>query len=84
MANASKYRIGVLASGTGSTFEAVQTAIDGGKLPDTQIAFVICNNGPTNPNAQIWEKARRLGVNIFHVSNKTQEQCTVLSLIHIF
>ncbi len=77
MPEKSERRIGVLASGAGSTFEAVHKAIETDKLANVAIAFVICNNGPTNPDALVWEKARRLGVNIFHVSNRTQEKCTL-------
>lgn len=66
----SKPEIGVLASGSGSTFEAVYHAIEKKKLP-YKIGFVACNNGPEK--AGVWERAQRLGVPIFHVSNKTQK-----------
>ncbi len=69
--------IGVLASGNGSTFEAVYDAIFENNLPEASIAFVICNNGPNNPNAGVWQRAHRLGIDIYHVSNLTQEKCTV-------
>lgn len=77
MAQGPEFRIGILASGGGTTFEAVHEAIQTGELTDTEIAFVICNNGQSNPDASVWEKANRLGVDIFHVSNKTQENCTL-------
>ncbi len=66
-----------MASGDGSTFEAVHYAIETGELKDTEIAFVICNNGPNNLSAGIWERARRLDIDIFHVSNLTERTCTV-------
>jgi phosphoribosylglycinamide formyltransferase-1 len=77
MAGEAKYRIGVLASGSGTTFEAVQEAINEGELADTEIAFVICNNGINNPAARVWERAGRLKVPIFHVSNQTEGSCTL-------
>lgn len=77
MASSPEFRIGVLASGGGTTFEAVQLAIETGEFEDTEIAFVVCNNGPTNPEAKVWEKARRLGIDIHHISNLTQEPCTL-------
>lgn len=69
-------RVGILASGSGSTFEALYEHIQQGRIQDTEIAFVICNNGP-NSYAGVWERAARLGIDIFHVSNLTQEKCTV-------
>jgi phosphoribosylglycinamide formyltransferase-1 len=50
-------RLGILASGSGSNFEAIAQAIADGKLNAT-IALVIYNN----PNAAVIERARRLGV----------------------
>ena len=77
MADSPEFRIGVLASGGGTTFEALHQAIQTDELANTEIAFVVCNNGQANPDALVWEKAHRLGVDIFHVSNKTQEDCTL-------
>jgi folate-dependent phosphoribosylglycinamide formyltransferase PurN len=80
MASIPEFRIAILASGGGTTFEAVHTAIETGELQDTEIAYVVCNNGPKNPDARVWEKAQRLGVDIHHISNLTQEPCTLPEL----
>lgn len=72
-----QFRIGVLASGGGSTAEAVKEAIDTGDLPDTEIAFIASNNSAANPEAGVWERAERLGIPIHHISNKTQPECTL-------
>ncbi len=72
-----EFRIGVLASGGGSTFEAVQDAIGANELPNTTIAFVACNNGPNSSNAGVWERADRLDIPIHHISNKTEKACTL-------
>lgn len=77
MVSTPEFRIGVLASGGGTTFEAVQLAIEAGELTETEIAFVVCNNDSDNPDAGVWERARRLDVDIHHISNMTQETCTV-------
>ncbi len=73
-------RLGVLASGGGSTFEHVQNAIDAGELPNTEIGLVVCNWSEKN-DPGVWERARRLHIPIIHVSNVTEEartgQCTV-------
>lgn len=50
-------RLGILASGSGSNFEAIAQAIADGKLNAT-IPIVIYNN----PNAAVVERASRLGV----------------------
>jgi folate-dependent phosphoribosylglycinamide formyltransferase PurN len=77
MTAADRPRIGILASGSGSTFEAVFESIQEHGLPDADIAFVICNNGPDNPKAGIWERCQRLSVPIYHISNATQPTCTI-------
>ena len=71
-----EFKIGVLASGGGSTFEAIYHAIEQGNLPGVEIAFVACNNGPNNPSAGVWERANRLHVPIYHVSNATEPNRT--------
>lgn len=75
---AEKYQLGVLASGSGSTFEAVfnQTK-PGGTLEDTKVCFVVCNKSRGNPEAGVYERADRLGVPIVHLSNTTQPTCTL-------
>ncbi|MGC1308357.1 MAG: phosphoribosylglycinamide formyltransferase [Phormidesmis sp.] len=50
-------RLGVMASGSGSNFEAIATAIAQGEL-DAHIEVVIYNN----PGAKVVERAKRLGV----------------------
>lgn len=70
-------RIGVLASGGGSTFEAVQDAIETEEITGIEIAVVVCNNGPENPDARVWERANRLGIDIVQISNKTERTCTL-------
>ncbi len=49
--------LGVMASGSGSNFEAIAEAIDQGNL-NARIAVVIYNN----PQAKVAERARRLGI----------------------
>lgn len=78
MAGSDNARIGILASGGGTTFEfGVHDAIQTGRISGVEIGVVICNNGPNNPDAQVWERANRLGVDIVHISNLTQDTCTV-------
>jgi folate-dependent phosphoribosylglycinamide formyltransferase PurN len=72
-----KLRIGVLASGSGSTFEAVYEASQDSGAPNFQpnleIGLVISNSSTSG----VWERAHRLGVPILHVSNLTQDKCTL-------
>lgn len=53
-------RIAVLASGTGSNFEAIAAAAARGEIPVT-VAGLVCNV----PGAPVLEKAARLGVPVF-------------------
>ncbi|HSW37409.1 MAG TPA: formyltransferase family protein [Candidatus Saccharimonadales bacterium] len=66
MAIGSENRIGVLASGSGTTFEAARLADLSGAM-DATIAFVVCNN----PGAGIWERADKLGLgkHIYLINN---------------
>lgn len=52
-------RVGVLASGGGTTFEAARLAELSGKMK-THIAFVVCNNPVTK--ADVWHRAAKLGL----------------------
>ena len=67
-----KDRVGILASGEGSTFEALWWAINRGATDDVELSFVVTNNSSNG----IWSRARRLGVPIFHISNNTQDTAT--------
>ncbi len=60
-------RIGFLASGAGSTFEAVVAACQAGDL-DLDPAIVIGNNG----KAGVFDRAQRLGIPARHISAKTE------------
>jgi phosphoribosylglycinamide formyltransferase 1 len=59
-------RIGFLASGAGSTFEAVVAACHAGDLPLDPV-IVIGNNG----KAGVFDRAQRLGIPAHHISAKT-------------
>jgi phosphoribosylglycinamide formyltransferase-1 len=59
-------RIGFLASGTGSTFEAVVAACRAGDLPLDPVV-IIGNNG----EAGVFDRAQRLGITPLHISAKT-------------
>lgn len=59
-------RIGFLASGAGSTFEAVVAACQAGDLP-LEPVIVIGNNG----KAGVFDRAQRLGIHARHISAKT-------------
>jgi formyltetrahydrofolate hydrolase len=52
-----KLRLGIMASGSGSNFEAIAAAIDSGTL-NAEIALLIYNN----PDAKVLERSQRLGV----------------------
>ncbi len=52
-----KLRIGVLASGRGSNFQAIIDRVESGDLP-VEIAVLVCNN----PDAGAIERARRHGI----------------------
>ena len=52
-----KLALGVLASGTGSNFEAIADAIDGGRLA-ADIRLVVCNR----PDAAVLDKASARGI----------------------
>lgn len=66
-------RVGVLASGEGSTYEAVWWAIHHGVIEDTEVAFIATNRS----TGKLWSRARKLGTPIVHVSNITEETCTL-------
>jgi len=53
-----RLRLGVLASGTGTNFEAILAAIDDGRL-DADVAVLVCNR----PGARVVELAEAAGVN---------------------
>lgn len=61
----STLRLGVLASGTGSNFEAVADAIDAGTL-DAQIVLLICNR----PGAKALAKAEARGIPVATMDHK--------------
>lgn len=66
-------KVGVLASGEGSTYEALWWAIHHGAIEDTEIAYIVSNRS----SGRLWSRARKLGTPILHVSNMTEETCTV-------
>lgn len=68
-----KDKVGVLASGEGTTFEAVWRAIDHGAIDNTEICFIVSNSS----NNGIWARAHKFGVPIYHISNLTQDTCTL-------
>ena len=77
-------RIGVLASGSGSNFEAIaQTVVDGDL--DVDLACLICNN----PDAKVISRAQRFGVESLRVDhraypNREAFDADVLELLESF
>lgn len=61
-------KLGVMASGSGSNFEAIATAINQGSL-NAQIELVIYNN----PEAKVAERASRLGIATQLLDHRTFE-----------
>lgn len=61
-------RLGVMASGSGSNFEAIATAINQGTL-NARIEIVIYNN----PNAKVVDRANRLGIPVKLLDHRTFE-----------
>lgn len=59
MTKDSKVQIGILASGSGTTFEAVRQADLDGTL-QASVAFVVCNNPPEK--AGVWQRAETFGL----------------------
>ena len=66
-------KLGVLASGSGSNFEAIMTAIEASKLKAT-VNIVICNN----PGAKVLERATRWGVPTALLNHRDFESRTAL------
>ena len=62
-------RLGVMASGSGSNFEAIAQAIESGELK-AQIVVVIYNN----PDAKVAERAARLGIPTQLLDHRTFER----------
>lgn len=62
-------RLGVMASGSGSNFEAIARAIAAGEL-NAQIVVVIYNN----PDAKVVERAKRLGIPTRLLDHRTFER----------
>jgi phosphoribosylglycinamide formyltransferase-1 len=54
-------RIAVFASGSGSNFEAIVHAARSERLPDVEVALLVCDK----PGAKVLERAERLGVETF-------------------
>jgi len=61
-------RLGIMASGSGSNFEAIATAINQGTL-NARIEIVIYNN----PNAKVVDRANRLGIPVQLLDHRTFE-----------
>ncbi len=61
-------RLGILASGSGSNFEAIATAIEQGVL-NARIEIVIYNN----PGAKVAQRAQRLGISAQLLDHRTFE-----------
>ncbi len=61
----SKLPIGVLASGTGSNFEAICEAVEAGRLK-AEIRLLVCNR----PGAPVVDKARRRGIDVRLVDHR--------------
>jgi phosphoribosylglycinamide formyltransferase-1 len=74
--------LAVLGSGRGSNFQAILSAIDGGRLPSTRVSLVISNNS----DAGILALARSAGIPALHVSQKqfpTEEAFTDALLLEL-
>lgn len=54
-------RLAVFASGNGSNFEAIVTAIREGKLRGAEVSLLVCDK----PGAYVLERAKRLGIDSF-------------------
>ena len=61
-------RLGIMASGSGSNFEAIATAISQGSL-NARIEILIYNN----PNAKVVDRANRLGIPVKLLDHRTFE-----------
>ena len=57
-------RLGVLASGTGTNFDAIAGAIADGKL-EAEVAVVVCNR----PGAPVTKKARDAGIEVVELDH---------------
>ena len=70
-AHGGKLRIGVLASGRGSNFQAIIDSVESGYLP-VEIAVLVCNN----PDAGAIERAKRHGIPWKYIDHrgKTREE----------
>lgn len=54
-------KLAVFASGTGSNFEAIARACADGRIPDTEVALMVCDK----PGAPVVDKAAAFGVKSF-------------------
>ncbi len=54
-------RLAVFASGSGSNFESIVEATRDGRLPDAEVALLVCDK----PEAYVIQRAERLGVPVF-------------------
>ena len=63
-------RLGILISGRGSNCMAIAQAIHDGRLPNCEIAVVVCNI----PGALVIEAARRLGLAVVTLEGRGREQ----------
>jgi phosphoribosylglycinamide formyltransferase-1 len=61
-------RLGILASGTGTNFDAISEAVDDGRL-DAQIAVLVCNR----PGAPVVGKARASGIRVVELDHTDYE-----------
>ncbi len=75
MAESAEFGIGVFAGGGGTTVEALELAIQNGEAPGIKIEYIVSNNGPEH--AEVWQRAEKLGIEVVHISNKTQKTCTL-------
>ncbi len=62
-------RLGVLASGNGSNFQALAEAIEAGRIPNAEIAVLIYNN----PDALVRQRAGRFNVPIRLLNHRDYE-----------
>lgn len=61
-------RLGILASGTGTNFDAIANAVDDGRL-DARIAVLVCNR----PGAAVVDKAGAAGIKVVELDHAAYE-----------
>ncbi|MBR9675417.1 phosphoribosylglycinamide formyltransferase [Candidatus Woesearchaeota archaeon] len=69
-------RLGYMASGGGSSVEALATKIASGQLHGYESSVILCNNSPGK--AGIWERGEKLGIPVVHTPSSDHQLETLL------